>query len=50
MRVPRQIAEFNRRVTNPAARAITPWVVSKAEAAALVVPRSRWLGLSHWEI
>lgn len=26
MRVPRRIAEFNKRVTNPAARAITPWL------------------------
>lgn len=26
MRVPRQIAHFNKRVTNPAARAITPWL------------------------
>lgn len=26
MRVPRQVAEFNKRVTNPAARAITPWL------------------------
>ncbi|GFM17461.1 MULTISPECIES: nitroreductase family deazaflavin-dependent oxidoreductase [Mycobacteriaceae] len=26
MRVPRQIAEFNKRVTNPAARTITPWL------------------------
>lgn len=26
MRVPRQIAEFNKRVTNPAARAIAPWL------------------------
>ncbi|ABK75133.1 nitroreductase family deazaflavin-dependent oxidoreductase [Mycolicibacterium smegmatis] len=111
MRAPRQVAEFNKRFTNPAARAITPWlpylgtlehvgrksgkcyrtpllvfethdgyailvgygpqtdwlknvlaggqtvlhkrgraialgnprVVSKAEAAALVAPRSRWL-------
>ena len=26
MRVPRRIAEFNKRVTNPAARAMTPWL------------------------
>ncbi|MCG7609739.1 MULTISPECIES: nitroreductase family deazaflavin-dependent oxidoreductase [Mycobacterium] len=26
MRVPRQVARFNKRVTNPAARAITPWL------------------------
>jgi deazaflavin-dependent oxidoreductase (nitroreductase family) len=26
MRVPRRIAEFNKRVTNPAARVITPWL------------------------
>ncbi|WP_111509611.1 nitroreductase family deazaflavin-dependent oxidoreductase [Mycobacterium kyogaense] len=26
MRVPRRIAEFNKRVTNPAARTITPWL------------------------
>lgn len=26
MRVPRRVAEFNKRVTNPAARAITPWL------------------------
>lgn len=26
MRVPRRIAHFNKRVTNPAARAITPWL------------------------
>lgn len=26
MRVPRRIALFNKRVTNPAARAITPWL------------------------
>ncbi|UBV14324.1 nitroreductase family deazaflavin-dependent oxidoreductase [Mycolicibacterium fortuitum] len=26
MRVPRRIAQFNKRVTNPAARAITPWL------------------------
>lgn len=26
MRVPRRIAEFNNRVTNPAARTITPWL------------------------
>ena len=26
MRVPRAVAHFNRRVTNPAARAITPWL------------------------
>lgn len=26
MRVPRAVAEFNRRVTNPAARSITPWL------------------------
>ncbi|OMC36524.1 peptidase [Mycobacterium sp. GA-1841] len=26
MRVPRRIAEFNKRVTNPAARALTPWL------------------------
>lgn len=26
MRVPRRVAEFNRRVTNPAARRITPWL------------------------
>ncbi|WP_349270932.1 nitroreductase family deazaflavin-dependent oxidoreductase [Mycolicibacterium parafortuitum] len=26
MRMPRRIAEFNKRVTNPAARAITPWL------------------------
>ena len=26
MRVPRGIAEFNKRVTNPAARTITPWL------------------------
>ncbi|WP_166906155.1 nitroreductase family deazaflavin-dependent oxidoreductase [Mycobacterium sp. DL440] len=28
MRVPRRIAHFNKRVTNPAARAITPWLPS----------------------
>lgn len=28
MRVPRRVAEFNRRVTNPAARTITPWLPS----------------------
>lgn len=26
MRVPRRIADFNKRITNPAARAITPWL------------------------
>jgi deazaflavin-dependent oxidoreductase (nitroreductase family) len=26
MRVPRAVAKFNRRVTNPAARSITPWL------------------------
>jgi deazaflavin-dependent oxidoreductase (nitroreductase family) len=26
MRVPRAVANFNRRVTNPAARSITPWL------------------------
>ncbi|SPM31812.1 nitroreductase family deazaflavin-dependent oxidoreductase [Mycobacterium terramassiliense] len=26
MRVPRALAKFNRRVTNPAARSITPWL------------------------
>lgn len=26
MRVPRRIAEFNKRFTNPAARTITPWL------------------------
>lgn len=26
MRVPRRVAEFNRRVTNPTARSITPWL------------------------
>ncbi|MGV0738261.1 nitroreductase family deazaflavin-dependent oxidoreductase [Mycobacterium syngnathidarum] len=26
MRVPRQVARFNKRVTNPTARAITPWL------------------------
>lgn len=26
MRMPRAIATFNRRVTNPAARSITPWL------------------------
>jgi deazaflavin-dependent oxidoreductase (nitroreductase family) len=26
MRVPRRVAEFNKHVTNPAARAITPWL------------------------
>jgi|SRR5690242_9278952 deazaflavin-dependent oxidoreductase (nitroreductase family) len=26
MRVPRAVAEFNRRVTNPLARALTPWL------------------------
>ncbi|MCV7419453.1 nitroreductase family deazaflavin-dependent oxidoreductase [Mycobacterium yunnanensis] len=26
MRMPRRIAEFNKRVTNPTARAITPWL------------------------
>ncbi|BBX20531.1 nitroreductase family deazaflavin-dependent oxidoreductase [Mycolicibacterium duvalii] len=26
MRMPRRIAEFNKRITNPAARAITPWL------------------------
>jgi len=26
MRVPRRVAEFNKRVTNPAARTITPWL------------------------
>lgn len=26
MRMPRGVAQFNRRVTNPAARAITPWL------------------------
>ncbi|NVN52109.1 nitroreductase family deazaflavin-dependent oxidoreductase [Mycolicibacterium hippocampi] len=26
MRVPRQVAEFNKRVTNPAARTISPWL------------------------
>jgi deazaflavin-dependent oxidoreductase (nitroreductase family) len=26
MRMPRRVAEFNKRVTNPAARAITPWL------------------------
>ncbi|MGV0645256.1 nitroreductase family deazaflavin-dependent oxidoreductase [Mycolicibacterium sp. XJ879] len=26
MRVPRRIAQFNKRVTNPAARRITPWL------------------------
>ncbi|OBJ08077.1 nitroreductase family deazaflavin-dependent oxidoreductase [Mycobacterium sp. 1465703.0] len=26
MRVPRAVAEFNRRVTNPVARSITPWL------------------------
>jgi deazaflavin-dependent oxidoreductase (nitroreductase family) len=26
MRVPRGVAKFNRRVTNPAARSITPWL------------------------
>jgi len=26
MRVPRRVAEFNRRVTNPLARSITPWL------------------------
>lgn len=26
MRVPRRVAHFNKRVTNPAARAITPWL------------------------
>lgn len=26
MRVPRRIARFNKRVTNPVARAITPWL------------------------
>ncbi|CRZ18414.1 nitroreductase family deazaflavin-dependent oxidoreductase [Mycolicibacterium neworleansense] len=28
MRVPRRIAQFNKRVTNPLARAITPWLPS----------------------
>jgi deazaflavin-dependent oxidoreductase (nitroreductase family) len=26
MRVPRAVAEFNRRVTNPVARSLTPWL------------------------
>lgn len=26
MRVPRAVANFNRRITNPAARSITPWL------------------------
>ncbi|EHI13756.1 nitroreductase family deazaflavin-dependent oxidoreductase [Mycolicibacterium thermoresistibile] len=26
MRVPRRVAKFNRRVTNPLARALTPWL------------------------
>jgi deazaflavin-dependent oxidoreductase (nitroreductase family) len=26
MRVPRRVADFNKRVTNPAARRITPWL------------------------
>ncbi|BBZ25814.1 peptidase [Mycolicibacterium madagascariense] len=26
MRVPRAVAQFNRRVTNPAARSLTPWL------------------------
>jgi deazaflavin-dependent oxidoreductase (nitroreductase family) len=26
MRVPRTVADFNRRVTNPAARSLTPWL------------------------
>ncbi|KGI69585.1 nitroreductase family deazaflavin-dependent oxidoreductase [Mycolicibacterium rufum] len=26
MRVPRQVANFNRRVTNPVARSLTPWL------------------------
>jgi deazaflavin-dependent oxidoreductase (nitroreductase family) len=26
MRMPREFAEFNKRITNPAARAITPWL------------------------
>lgn len=26
MRVPRRVAQFNKRVTNPAARTITPWL------------------------
>lgn len=26
MRIPRRIAEFNKRVTNPVARAFTPWL------------------------
>ncbi|OMB81209.1 nitroreductase family deazaflavin-dependent oxidoreductase [Mycolicibacterium conceptionense] len=26
MRMPRRIAEFNKRVTNPAARTVTPWL------------------------
>ncbi|MCV7058398.1 nitroreductase family deazaflavin-dependent oxidoreductase [Mycolicibacterium gilvum] len=26
MRMPRRVAEFNRRVTNPAARSLTPWL------------------------
>lgn len=28
MRVPRRVAEFNRRITNPAARTIAPWLPS----------------------
>ncbi len=30
MRVPRRIAKFNKRVTNPAARMITPWLPNLA--------------------
>ncbi|MHA0288762.1 nitroreductase family deazaflavin-dependent oxidoreductase [Mycobacterium sp. C3-094] len=26
MRVPRRVAQFNKRITNPAARTITPWL------------------------